>query len=197
MKAVSTREKKLLVAGGIAAVLYLFCNSLIFPYWDKLSEAAGSIDIQTKRLLNYQKILLGQDTVKAALNEAQRQVSTAEKGLLTSKTDSLAAAEFQGLVKQLSSAQALNVVRTEALPVKPVSPEYGKVAVRMEVSGSISSLVDFLASLDAGERIICVEEMRISPTHINAPKKKDVRVTMTLSALKNLEPSLALPAKKA
>ncbi len=196
MKPMLPREKLLIVAAGAVAVIYVLGTTLVFPYWDKLSETSENIEVQTKRLVNYRKILRGQDTVKAALEETQRQLSTTEKGLLANKSDSLAAAEFQGLIKQLSTAQSVNVLRTEVLPVKAVSPEYGKLSARLEFSGSIDRVVNLMASFDSGERILFVEEMRISPTQINNPKKKDVRVTMTICALKSLEPVVAPPSKK-
>jgi Tfp pilus assembly protein PilO len=177
-------------------MLYVLCTAVVFPYWDKLAETSGNIQMQTKRLTNYRKILRGQDTVRAALEETQRQLSTAEKGLLANRSDSLAAAEFQGLIKQMSIAQGLNLLRTEVLPAKPVSAEYAKLSARLEFSGPIDRLVNLLASFDSGERILCVEEMRISPTQISNPKKKDVRVTMTVSALKNAAPSVSPPAAK-
>ena len=137
---ISVREKRLLAAGAIVAVIYFACTLMIFPYWDRLSESGERIDAQTKRIVELRKILLGKNTVKAALSEAQRQLSDAEKGLLGNSSDSLAAAEFQGLVKQFSSAQSLTILRTEALPVKAVSREYGKLSVRLEVSGPIDRL---------------------------------------------------------
>src|SRR6185436_3568950 len=160
---ISGREKKLLGAGGVVGVLYLACTLVILPFWDRLAQSPEQIEIQTKRLVNYRKILLGQSTVRAALNEAQRQVSEAEKRLLSNSSDSLASAELQGLVKQLSSAQSLPILRTEALPV------------RLEVAGPIDRLVGLMASFDASEKAMFLEDMRISPTHINVPKKKDVR----------------------
>ena len=193
---ISAREKRLLGAGATVAVVYFACTMLIFPYWDRLSESGERIDTQAKRLANYRKILLGHNTVKAALSEAQRQVSDAEKGLLANNSDSLAAAEFQGLVKQLSTVQSLAILRTEALPVKAISREYGKLSVRLEVSGPIDRFVALIASFDASEKTMFVEDMRVSPTHINVPKKKDLRATLTVSALKRLDRSVTPAGKK-
>lgn len=193
---ISGREKKVLSAGGVAVVLYLACTFLIFPLWNRLARSSEQIEILTKRLGNYRKILLGQNTVKAALGEAQRHLSEAEKRLLNNSSDSLAAAELQGLLKQLSNAQSLPILRTEALPVKAIGNEYGKLSVRLEVSGPIDRLVGLMASFDSGDKTIFLEDMRISPTHINVPKKKDVRATLTVSALKRLDRSVAPTAKK-
>jgi Tfp pilus assembly protein PilO len=192
---VSPREKALLLAATAASALYIFCTLLLFPYWDSLTEISGMIDTQAKRVVNYQKILLTQNSVRASLQDARKQVSDAEKGLLVNKSDTLASAEFQGVLRQLSAAQSLNVARTEVLPVKPMDQEYGKLAARLEVSGSLDRFVAFLASLNASERILFVEEMRISPTSFNIPKKKDVRATLTVCALKFLEPTV-VPLRK-
>jgi len=192
---VSPREKALLAAAVAAAAIYVLCTMLLFPYWDALTEASAMIDAQTKRVVNYRKILLTQNRIRTSLQDAREQVSEAEKGLLANKSDTLASAEFQGVLRQLSAAQSLNVVRTEVLPVKPMNQEYGKLAARLEVSGSLDRFVAFLASLNASERILFVEELRISPTSFNIPKKKDVRVTLTVCAMKFLEPAVVSPRK--
>src|SRR5688572_22089407 len=98
---VSPREKTLLAGAVAVSAVYVLCTMLVFPYWDKLAEASESIDPQTKRVLNYKRILLTQNTVKTALQEVRRQVSEAEKGFLVNKSDSLASAEFQGVLRQL------------------------------------------------------------------------------------------------
>jgi hypothetical protein len=192
---VSPREKALLMGAAAVSAVYVLCTFLLFPYWDHLTQATDNIDAQTKRVLNYKKILLTQNTVRAALQDARKQVTEAEKGFLVNKSDSLASAEFQGVLRQLSGAQSLNVVRTEVLPVKPVNREYGKLAARLEVSGPLDRFVAFLASLSVGERLLFIEEMRISPTSFNIPKKKDVRATLTVSAMKFLEPAVVPPRK--
>jgi hypothetical protein len=86
--------------------------------------------------------------------------------------------------------------RSDSLPVKGVSPEYSKVSTRVEMTGAINQLVDFLASFETAPKILFVEEMRISPVQMGNPKNKQVHATLMVSALKQMDRSNLPPDKR-
>ena len=96
MRSLSKREKMIVTAGLIFSLAYGLMQYLLLPYWDNLNGYSAKIGILSKRLVSYRKILLGQDSVKAALEEAKRRQSAAETGLLVSGSEALAGAEIQG-----------------------------------------------------------------------------------------------------
>jgi Tfp pilus assembly protein PilO len=159
----------------------------VLPYWDSLGTASGKIEAQSKRVTQYRRVLQGQASVRAALEVVQGQVSQAESGLLKSRTDALANAEIQGIVKDLAVSKGMTFRRTDLLPVKVVSPEYTKVSTRIEVLGAINQLVDLLVSFESGPKILFVEEMRISPLRLGSAKDKQVLATLMVSGLKNTD----------
>jgi Tfp pilus assembly protein PilO len=187
---VSSREKWLLVAAGVAVLAYLMMQHYILPYWDSLGTTSEKIEILSRRVTQYRRILKGQNSVKAALETVRRQASSMESGLLNSRADALANAEIQGLVKDLAVSKGMTFRRSDLLPVKPVSPEYSKVSTRVEVLGAINQLADFLVSFESSQRILFVEEMRISPVQMGNPKNKQVLATLMVSGLKNTDKSV-------
>jgi len=188
---VSAREKWLLVAAGVAVLAFLLMQQYLLPYWDSLGTTAEKIEIQSKRVTQYRRILKGQDSVKAALETVRAQASSVESGLLASRADALANAEIQGLVKDLAVSKGMTFRRSDLLPVKPVSPEYSKVSTRVEVLGAINQLVDFLVSFESSQRILFVEEMRISPIQLGNLKNKQVLATLMICGLKNVDKNAA------
>ena len=63
-----SEREKWLVAAAVAAVLFFFlADAYLLPYWDSLGERAEKIEIDSKRVASYRRILHGQDSVKAAL----------------------------------------------------------------------------------------------------------------------------------
>jgi Tfp pilus assembly protein PilO len=188
---ISTREKRFLATAGIALLTYLVVQQYLLPYWEALGTVPEKIAIQSKRVTQYRRILKGQDSVKAALDMARRQASLMESGLLTSKADALANAEIQGVVKDLAVSKGMSFRRSDLLPVKAISPEYSKASTRIEVQGAINQLVDFLVSLEGDQRILFVEEMRISPVQMGNQKNKQVVATLMVSGLKNADKSAA------
>jgi len=193
---ISKREKSLVVAGGAAILIFLLTQFVLLPYWDSFADTNEKLEIQSKRVASYRRVLRGQDSVKAALQATRQRTVSLETGLLTSKSDPLANAEIQGLVKGLATSKGMSFQRSDSLPVKGVSPEYNKVSTRVEITGAINQLVDFLACFETAPKILFVEEMRISPVQMGNLKTKQVHATLMISALKQADRGNLPPGKR-
>jgi len=196
MRSISRRERWLIVAVGTTILVFVLMQYCVLPYWDSLTVTAEKIDIQAKRVSNHRRVLGGQDTVKATLEESYKQVALMESGLLTSRTDALGGAEIQGLVKDMAVSKGMVFRRSDLLPVKNISPEYSKISTRIEVHGNIHQLVDFLVSLGSSPTILFVEEMRISPAQMGDLKNKQVVSTLLISGLKTPDKGNSASDKK-
>ncbi len=186
---ISQREKWLVSAAGATLFVFVLMQYYVLPYWDSLGGTSEKIDLESKRVMKYRRVLRGEDSVQASLGVAYKQIGLIETGLLSSKTDALANAEIQGLVKDLATSKGMTFRRSDLLPVKIVSPEYSQVSTRVELVGSMDQLVDFLVSLDSRPKILFAEEMRISPVAAGNPKNKQVMATLMVSALKAADKS--------
>ena len=193
---VSNREKWLVAMALASILVYYVANSFLFPYLDSSSAMTEKIAIHAKRLTNYRRLLRGQDSVRAALDETQRQLVSAEMGLLENSIDALANAELQGLIKEMVRAKGLNFRRSDLLPVKNVSPEYSKVSTHIEMTGNLDQVVALLTGLETAPQIIFVEELRILPMETNNLKNKQVSASLMISGLKRVQPDSTPPAKK-
>jgi hypothetical protein len=194
---ISKRDKKLIVVASLAVVVFLLMKTAVLPYYDALTEASGKIDLAAKRVTNYRKILGGQATIKGALESAQKQLAAAELGLLASKEDALASAEIQGLVKKLVMDKGMSFRRSDTLPVKPISPEYSKVSTRVDIAGNLDQFINLLQEFETGKILLTIEEMKITPAVVGAPKNKAINVALTLSGLKRAEANHPIAGKKA
>ena len=191
MTRLSRRERTLLVWGGLAVALYLVLDFLLLPFWDSLAETRANAEFQARRVRNYQRMLLQKDGVQSELDRLRRRTESLEQGLLDSPGDALAGAEIQGLVRDVAAAQGLTVQNSDLEPVEPLGPRYGKVSTRISLSGGIHQVVDFMAAMGSGPKILFVEDLRIAPVRVNHPKDKDIRVTLSVSGLKRAEPEEA------
>ena len=188
MTRLSRREKTLLVVGGLALALYLLLDLLLLPFWDSLAETRANAEFQARRVRNYRRMLQQQDRTRSELDQLRQRTESLEQGLLDSPGDALAGAEIQGLVRDIAAAQGLTIRNSDLAPVEPLGPHYGKVSTRINLSGGIHQWVDFLAAMGSGPRILFVEDLRIAPVRANDPKNKDIRVTLSVSALKRAQP---------
>ena len=188
MTRLSGRERTLLVWGGLALALYLLLDLAVLPYWDSLGETRANAEFQARRVRNYRRMLQRQDRTRSELDQLQRRTQSLEQGLLDSPGDALAGAEIQGLVRDIAAAQGLTIRNSALAPVEPLGPHYSKVSTRINLSGGIHQWVDFVAAMGSGSRILFVEDLRIVPVRANDPKNKDIRVTLSVAALKRAEP---------
>ena len=188
MTRLSSRERTLLVWGGLALALYLLLDLAVLPYWDSLGETRANAEFQARRVRNYRRMLQQQDRTQSELDQLQRRTQSLEQGLLDSPGDALAGAEIQGLVRDIAAAQGLTIRNSALAPVEPLGPHYSKVSTRINLSGGIHQWVDFVAAMGSGSRILFVEDLRIVPIRANDPKNKDIRVTLSVAALKRAEP---------
>lgn len=191
MTRLSRREKTLLVVVGLAVALYLLLELLLLPFWDSLAETRADAEFQARRVRNYQRMLQQKDRVQFERGHLRRRTEFLEQGLLDSPGDALAGAEIQGLVRDVAAAQGLTVQNSDLAPVEAIGPRYGKVSTRISLSGGIHQVVDFIAAMGSGPKILFVEDLRIAPVRPNHPKDKDIRVTLLVSGLKRTEPEQA------
>ncbi|MSO22702.1 MAG: hypothetical protein EXQ58_05490 [Acidobacteria bacterium] len=180
----SKRDRRLLGAAGIALLLYFPMQYFILPSWDAQGRVSENIQAKTRQVLKCRKVLLGQESVKEALQAAQQQTALQESGLLSSPTDALAGAEVQGILREMVLSKGLTLRRSDVLPVRGLTPEYSKVSARMEVFGNMDQFVNLLVGMETAPRILYVEEMRLTPVQLNNPKNKQVMATLMVSALK-------------
>ena len=191
MTRLSGRERTLLVWGGLALALYLLLDLAVLPYWDSLGETRANAEFQARRVRNYRRMLQQQDRTRSELDRLRQRTESLEQGLLDSAGDALAGAEIQGLVKDIAAAHGLTIQNSNLEPVEKISPQYSKVSTRISLSGGIHQWVDFVAAMGSGPEILFVEDLRIAPVRANDPKNKDIRVTLSVSALKRAQPEQA------
>lgn len=191
MTRLSRRERTLLVWVGLAVALYLLLEFLLLPFWDSMAETKANAEFQARRVQNYRRMLQQKEDVQSELDRLRRRTESLEQGLLDSPGDALAGAEIQGLVRDVAAAQGLTVQNSDLEPVEPLGPRYGKVSTRISLSGGIHQVVDFVAAMGSGPKILFVEDLRIAPVRVNHPKDKDIRVNLSVSGLKRAEPEPA------
>ncbi len=188
MTRLSLRERKLLTWVGVALALYLLLEFAVLPWWDTLGETRAAAEIQARRVRNYRRILQQQDHTRAELARLRQRTASLEQGLLDSAGDALAGAEIQGLVRDIAADRGLTIRNSDLEPAEQISPRYSKVSTRISLSGGIHQWADFVHAMGAGPKILFVEDLRIVPVRAADPKNKDIRVTLSVSALKRVQP---------
>ena len=149
-----------------------------------------SIPQAEKRLERLRRLAATVPARETALKEVKRELAEREKRLLSAETASQAQAQLLQIVRRVGKDNGIDVRGGEIGSVRPLSDDYGEVAVSVVFDCQIDKLVNFLAALTTEPEAMSTSDIRIAPSN---PKQKTVGVRVTLSGV--VRRSL-VPAKK-
>lgn len=174
------RDKRALKIAGAALALFLVLRFGVFPIWDRWGEAGANLPLRERTLAKYREAVQTVGLRSAETVSLEARLREAEAGLLTSETTALASAELQDLVKQLTSAQSIDVRTSEFLTVKPLGGNYLQVPLGLQFQCRLDQLVNFLNELQGGSKCLAVSRLLIQTT---GAKEKLVSVNMTVAGI--------------
>ena len=188
------REKKLLIVGAIVV-------PLIIGYWaltkdDAIPTAVApvvdNIPAAEMRLRRLRAIAAAVPAQEQALQQANSELATREKGLIQADTAPQAQAQLLQILRKIGKAQTpgIDLRNSEIGPVKAYSDSYGEVTVSLNFEARIEQLVQLLSDITAQKEIIGVNDVRIGSAN---PKEKSMPVRLTVSGLVRRE---LVPDKK-
>ena len=178
------KDKIALTAGGIAVALFVMFEFAVFPIWDSLQEKRETLPIQEKKLEKYREVARTAGLRSAEAASVETRLREAEGGLLASKTAALASAELQELMKQLTSAESIEVRSSEFLPAKPLSPEFAQVPLGIQFQCRLDQFVNLLKAIVGGPKSLAVPRLLIQPI---GGKEKLVSVNMQIAGIMRVE----------
>ena len=185
------REKKLLIVGGIAALLMV-------GYWAFASDEAvpaavgpvvDNIPAAELRLKRLRSIAAGVPAQQQVLQQVTAELGSREQGLIQADTAAQAQAQLLQILRKIGRAQSpgIDLRNSEIGPVKAYGESYGEVTVSLNFVARIEQLVQLLSDITAQKEIIGVNDLRVGQAN---PKEKSMPVRLTVSGLvrRNLVP---------
>lgn len=164
-RAISGRERKLLIGAAALFVIYLGVIKLgpprilagvttIGPKSDKL------LDEKMQRIDAYRQAVGRESSLTAEAAALGAEIRAYEGALLPGSTPPLAAADLQTLLKQFSDRAGLKIQSEKILPhVK--RDYYLEIPVQIVANGEIRNLKDFLVAVDSSKVFIAVKELSL------------------------------------
>ena len=158
------KRRKIIVVGfsllALLAIIYLF-NSL-GPSTHRFNEA---LYLKQVKLSKYrQKVLEKKDFEKELLN-LQKVFKRAEAALLTGKTPSLAAAEIQEIVSNITNATGGQIMTVRILQSDRSGKDmYLAIPVEITINSTMRELSQLLHKLDRSSKLLRIAKLEIRPS---------------------------------
>jgi hypothetical protein len=155
------KRRKIIVAGlavmALAAMFYLF-NSLNRSTY-RFNEA---LNLKQDKLGKYRQKVLEKKIMERELLSLQTTFKQAEAALLTGKTVSLAAAEIQQIVTNITNAAGAQIMTVRILqPDRSAKEMYLAIPVEVTINSTMRQLTQLLYKLDNSTKLLSIAKLGI------------------------------------
>ena len=174
-------EKKMIRLAAVAAVVFALLNWVVLPWGEELMESRDQLTLAEKKLRRQKELVAAAPRVKLELAALEQRLAEEEKRLLPPGDASQAGAQLQQWLAQQAAGLRLEVQRSDFLPPAPVADAYVRVPVRLEFTGPVTQVMQFLNAVTRGDRAVSVDELQVSS--LGVEKEKRVRCTLVVSGL--------------
>ncbi len=155
------KERKIILVIG-AALLLAAAAWRFYPDARAWFLSGGDVALKEQQLLNYRKRIQKKEDLKAELQALRRSVEKAEAGLLTGKTQALAAVDVQNIINGIVSRNQAEVQRMRVLtPVDHPKIGYLGIPVQITLRCSIRQLKDVLYAIETSRKLLRMTELKI------------------------------------
>lgn len=152
----------MVAAGAGVSVVALTAAFLLMPQVRRWSDREAQIALETEQLARLRSVLAQEEAVRKALVTLEEERRQADQRLLTGTTVAVAGSDLQLLLNRYAAESGMELLRVDAVGPTATSGPLARVPARISVRGDIRGLVDLLARVQGGEKLLAVDEMRVS-----------------------------------
>ena len=174
----SQRERIVIAGGVVIAVIVGGWLFVIQPIRERNEFAAERVPVRARLLAKRQELIGRKEAIRKELEATNARIESMSARLLVAATPPVAASELQKLVKDMA-AGATTEVRSERILPPVERGELLEIPIEIAVSGEIRSLVDLLGRLDAAQKVLTVQDLKVRVMNVALPK--DLLATLTVS----------------
>jgi type II secretory pathway component PulM len=174
----SRRERTIVLVGVVGLVLVLGWLFVVEPLTERARLTAELVPSRAQVLSRRLDLLARKDTVTRDLDTTGAEITRLSERFLTEAAPAVAASELQKLTKDMA-AEASTEIRSERILPPVERGELLEIPVEIAVSGEIRQLVDLLAKLEASQKLLTVQDLRVRVVNVSQPK--ELLATLTVS----------------
>lgn len=173
---ISKREKRFIIGGAAVSCFILLYHFGFKPILNQERNIREEIAVKQKILSSYQNVAKKKGQLERSINYLKLRLKDTEGKLLDGGNPSLAAANLQEIIKQISSQSGISITSVRVLPSSPIDM-YTEIPVRIETKGTIASVKNFLHKIQNNPKLLAVKEMNVyvprSPGRRRRPKASE------------------------
>jgi type II secretory pathway component PulM len=160
----SQRERRVVAAGALVSALALLVVWGVLPFLRRWQDRETMIVERQMQLAQMQSLIEGEADTRQRLAARQRDRAAIRARLLTGTTPALAASSLQALLQEYADGSRIALERVD-LVTEPRELGTGKlrgIPVQLSGRGDIYGLADLLVRLQHGEKLLVIDELRVT-----------------------------------
>lgn len=161
---VPKREKRFIVGGALVVFLIFAYQAVFSPILSKEKNIGEEILVKEKMLVKYETISKKKGQLQKDMSSLKVRLKGIENRLLDGSNPSLAAAGLQDIINEIASQSGISISSVRVLPSSRIEM-YTEIPVRIQTTGSILGLKDFLYKIENHTKLLSIKE-----TNIYAPR---------------------------
>jgi Tfp pilus assembly protein PilO len=181
-----------IIAAGLALLAFLPLIYLFNALDLSTHLFDEGLDLEQRKLAKYRQKALGKKVVEREFSSIQNTFMQAEAALLTGKTPSLAAAEIQQIVTDITKAAGAQIQTVRILqPDRSGKGMYVAIPVEVTINSSLLELTQLLYKLDSSPKLLRVAKLRIRSLGSRGGPVRSTNLATTLTVdgfAKRMEP---------
>ena len=160
----SRRERVVIAVGGGVSVLALLTVLVVLPQARRWLDREEQIAMRGEQLARLESLIAREETVRQRLADLQQARASAGRLLLAGETAAVAGSSLQLLLNRYAAESRVVLDRVDAVRASGDETGITEIPARVAVRGDIYGLVDLLFYLQHGEKLLVVDDLRVSET---------------------------------
>ncbi len=177
----SKRERAVIAVGGGVSVLALLAVLLVIPQGRRWLGREDRIAMRSEQLARLEALISREDSVRQQLVELRQARAGAGRLLLAGETAAVAASSLQLLLNRYATESRVVLDRVDAVSrTTEAEGSIEEIPARVTVRGDIYGLVDLLFYLQHGEKLLVIDDLRVSGVRAGLRAEDLLTVTVNL-----------------
>lgn len=160
----SRRERRVVAAGVLVSVLALLVVWGVLPFLRRWQDRETMITERETQLAQMRSLIEGAADTRQGLASRQRDRAALRARLLTGATPALAASSLQALLQEYADGSRIALERVDLVtePRELGTGNLRAIPVQLSGRGDIYGLADLLVRLQYGEKLLVIDELRVT-----------------------------------
>ncbi len=158
---ISSREKRFLLAAGVALVGFLAVNYLVVPAVSSQLQVRKEYEEKRQALERYQLVVEGKRRYEKKFANAEQLYTQLQQQLLPGDKLTLAAADLQAMLHKAAGETGVTIV-SENIHAPKKAEGFTQVSVELSLNGDLRKLRDFLYKIESSKKLLTVPRLVVN-----------------------------------